>query len=236
VGENDESWLTALDEAKRSREGEDAKNAQFTPPTDNGTTNGTTNNGSRPGTAQTNVSNISVMTTGRGKAAAKGARSAANELKPPGTAPAAIGTTATTTTTTTTTTTAAGFDMEAKVPATEPDELSNVTEANRILFMRHILGKMEAHADLAAAAAAQDIDNDLQATGGGGGGGGGGGDGDGGGSSFPPTPVPKLDLGVTSMPSPVALMSTRAIEVTGPKGGLTVRSALAPDFVLATYL
>ena len=223
--------MTALDEAKRSREGEDAKHAQFTPPTDNGTTN----NGSRPGTAQTNVSNISVMTTGRGKAkaAAKGARSAANELKPPGTAPAAIGTTATTTTTTTTTA-AAGFDMEAKVPATEPDELSNVTEANRILFMRHILGKMEAHADLAAAAAAQDIDNDLQATGGGGGGDGdGGGDG---GSSFPPTPVPKLDLGVTSMPSPVALMSTRAIEVTGPKGGLTVRSALAPDFVLATYL
>jgi hypothetical protein len=230
VGENDESWLTALDEAKRSREGEDAKNAQFTPPTDNSNNTNNTNNGSRPGTAQTNVSNISVMTTGRGKAkaaakaAAKGARSAANALKPPGTAPAAIGTGATG---------GAGFDTEAKVPATEPDELSNVTEANRILFMRHILGKMEAHADLAAAAAAQDIDNDLQATGGGGGGGGGGDDD---GRSFPPTPVPKLDLGVTSMPSPVALMSTRAIEVTGPKGGLTVRSALAPDFVLATYL
>jgi hydrocephalus-inducing protein len=197
---NDESWLTALDEAKRSREGSAEDDAKFLPPEE-----------SRPNTSQTNVS---VMTTGRGRekakqAAAKLATEAAGKLKPPGTAPAAIG--------------GARKEEVSNVETVKagPDELANVTEANRIVFMRHILSKMEEHADIAAAAAAKDIENELNL--------------DVGDAPPAPTAVPKLDLGLANMPSPVALQSTRAIEI-AEKGSLTVRSALTPDFILATYV
>ena len=204
---NDEDWLTALDEAKRAREGQ-IDNTDLLPPPP-----GMSESGSRPGTSNTNKS---AMTTGRGRAAeakkaasAKAASDAASKLRPPGTAPATMKSLT------------RKDSISEEVPKTAPDELANVTEANRIIFMRHILGKMNEHADAIAVAAAKDMENLIGA--------------DEGDAPPAPTNVPKLDLGMTSMPSPVALQSARAIEV-ADKGSLTVRSALAPDFVLATYV
>ena len=208
----DESWLTALDEAKRAREGKNAGDADL-PPAAMGSDD------SRPGTSTTQAS---VMTTGRGKAkalaSAKAAAEAATNLKPPGTAPANI----------TREKAVKAASKEAEEPQAPPksDELMTITEANRIVFMRHILTKMEEHAEVAAAAMAADFAAELED---------GGGEGKTQTTNKGATSVPPLDLGNRGMPSPVALQSARAIEIAS-KGSLTVRSALAPSFILATYV
>ena len=162
------------------------------------------------------------MTTGRGKAkalaSAKAAAEAATNLKPPGTAPANI----------TREKAVKAASKEAEEPQAPPksDELMTITEANRIVFMRHILTKMEEHAEVAAAAMAADFAAELED---------GGGEGKTQTTNKGATSVPPLDLGNRGMPSPVALQSARAIEIAS-KGSLTVRSALAPSFILATYV